>query len=143
MQIDNVNKFIKMPNNLSTMTVDMIGIEYARSYQMKIFFNYIYEFKKGVRQMILQTINIKYLDIVTKRLEGRNIDYVIQDIGKNKFNVFFGNEACIKVVNKMIIGKTLTELSPEEDFILGTMLGYDVCEQCSRYCHKKSLLRGV
>ena len=26
---------------------------------------------------------------------------------------------------------------PEEDFILGAMLGYDLCQQCKRYCSKK------
>jgi hypothetical protein len=28
-------------------------------------------------------------------------------------------------------------LSPEQDFILGAMLGYDICVQCKRYCDRK------
>ena len=29
------------------------------------------------------------------------------------------------------------QLTPEEDFILGAMLGYDLCAQCERYCKRK------
>lgn len=30
-------------------------------------------------------------------------------------------------------------LTPEEDFILGAMLGYDICAQCERYCKRKKI----
>ncbi len=39
-----------------------------------------------------------------------------------------------------IITRPLNQLTAEEDFILGTMLGYDLCQQCKRYCNKK---RGI
>ena len=32
-------------------------------------------------------------------------------------------------------------LTPEEDFILGAMLGYDICQQCKRYCNKKGNIK--
>ena len=31
----------------------------------------------------------------------------------------------------------------KEDFILGTMLGYDVCQQCERYNHRKTLIQSA
>ena len=32
---------------------------------------------------------------------------------------------------------SLDDVTPEEDFILGAMLGYDICAQCERYCERK------
>ncbi len=34
--------------------------------------------------------------------------------------------------------RPLNQLTPEEDFILGTMLGYDLCAQCERFCERKA-----
>lgn len=36
-----------------------------------------------------------------------------------------------------MINRPLHQLSPEEDFMLGAMLGYDICAQCERYCELK------
>ena len=36
-----------------------------------------------------------------------------------------------------MVNKPLSQLTPEEDFILGAMLGYDICAQCERYCERK------
>jgi flavodoxin long chain len=38
---------------------------------------------------------------------------------------------------RMIVTKPLCQLTPEEDFILGAMLGYDICAQCERFCERK------
>ena len=70
---------------------------------MKVLMNHIYEYKKGVRRMVLFTFNKKYED------------YAI----------------------RMIVTRPLNLLTPEEDFMLGTMLGYDICAQCERYCERK------
>jgi hypothetical protein len=46
--------------------------------------------------------------------------------------VFFGADECVAVIRA--IGKTsLSDYTPEEDFILGTMLGYGRLQQCARY----------
>ena len=37
-----------------------------------------------------------------------------------------------------MVDKPLNQLTPEEDFILGAMLGYDICAQCERYCARKN-----
>ena len=50
-------------------------------------------------------------------------------------NLYFGNRQCLKAV-ATFIHKPLNELSPEEDFMLGAMLGYDIVGQCERYCKR-------
>ena len=104
---------------------------------LKVFLNHIYEFKKGVRQMILYTTNKKYEDIAVKRLKNQGINFVIQYVDSERINLFFGREECIEAI-RMMVTRPLNELTPEEDFILGAMLGYDICGQCRRYCDRKT-----
>ena len=89
-----------MQQEVSVMPIDL-----------KVLMNHIYEYKKGVRRMVLFTFNKKYESFAITRLERQNI--------------------------RMIVTKPLCQLSPEEDFILGAMLGYDICAQCERYCERK------
>ena len=56
-------------------------------------------------------------------------------LGRDKVNIFFGDPVCIEVVTR-ICRKPLNHLSPEEDFILGTMLGYSLLLQCRRYLQR-------
>ncbi|MBP1613470.1 MAG: hypothetical protein H6Q13_918 [Bacteroidetes bacterium] len=104
--------------------------------EIRIFLNHIYEFKKGVRNMVLYTINKEYEDFAVKRLESQHISYLIQEVGTRKINLFFGKRECLDTI-KHIVNRPLNYLTPEEDFILGSMLGYDLCQQCKRYCQKK------
>lgn len=104
---------------------------------MKVFLNHIYEFKKGVRQMVLYTMNKRNLDFAEKRLRNQRINYVIQSVDGERINLFFGKDECINAI-RMIVTRPLNQLTPEEDFILGAMLGYDICGQCRRYCSKKT-----
>lgn len=39
---------------------------------------------------------------------------------------------------RLMVTRPLNLLTPEEDFILGAMLGYDICAQCKRYCTRKA-----
>lgn len=103
---------------------------------MKVLLNHIYEFKKGVRQMVLYTFNKKYQDFVVARLHSQQIPYIIQPVGNNSLNLFFGRKECLDAI-RLFITKPLNQLSPEEDFILGAMLGYDIRVQCERYCERK------
>ena len=54
----------------------------------------------------------------------------------NKVNLYFGKRACLDAV-KTFIDKPLNRLTPEEDFMLGAMLGYDITLQCERFCTRK------
>lgn len=103
---------------------------------MKVLMNHIYEFKKGVRQMVLFTFNKKFEDFALNRLKKQNISYIIQPVGNERLNLFFGKKECLDAVRVMVT-KPLNQLTPEEDFILGALLGYDICAQCERFCERK------
>lgn len=105
--------------------------------ELKVFLNHIYELKKGVRQMVLYTTNRKYEDFAVRRLESQRIHYVIQSVDSQRINLFFGRTECIEAIRTMVT-RPLNLLTPEEDFILGAMLGYDICAQCKRYCSRKA-----
>lgn len=106
---------------------------------MKVLMNHIYEYKKGVRQMILFTCNARYEDYATNRLRSQNIEYIIQKVGDKNINIFFGRKQCLDAI-RVIVNKSLSKLSPEEDFIIGALLGYDICGQCERFCDRKKRL---
>ena len=103
---------------------------------MKVLMNHIYELHKGVRQMVLFTCNKKYGEQAVSRLESQGIPYVLQPAGQQNINVYFGRRECLEAV-RLIVTRPLNQLTPEEDFILGAMLGYDICAQCERYCKRK------
>ena len=114
-----------MQQEVSVMPIDL-----------KVLMNHIYEYKKGVRRMVLFTFNKKYESFAITRLERQNIDYIIQPVGNDRLNLFFGKRECLDAI-RMIVTKPLCQLTPEEDFILGAMLSYDICAQCERYCERK------
>ena len=102
----------------------------------KVLANHIYEYKKGVRRMILFTCNRRFEQQACHRLCRQSIDYVVQPAGKENVNVYFGRKECLDAI-RLFVTRPLNELTPEEDFILGAMLGYDICAQCERYCERK------
>ena len=108
---------------------------------MKVLMNHIYEFQKGVRQMVLFTCPRRYEASAIRRLQSSHIDFVIQPAGKNNLNFYFGRRECLNAI-RLIVTRPLNQLTPEEDFILGTMLGYDLCAQCERYCERKGRCGG-
>ena len=103
---------------------------------MKVLMNHIYEYKKGVRQMILFTCNARYEDFAVNRLKSQNIEYIIQRVGNSNINIFFGRKQCLDAI-RIIVDKPLARLTPEQDFIIGALLGYDICCQCERFCERK------
>ncbi len=108
--------------------------------ELKVFLNHIYEYKKGVRQMVLYTTNKKYETFAINRLKSQRIPFVIQPVDEERINLFFGKAECINAI-RLMVTQPLNLLSPEEDFILGAMLGYDICAQCKRYCTRKTRMR--
>lgn len=99
--------------------------------ELAVFRHHIYEYKKGVRSMILTTEKSCYKDYIVSKLEKDKIPYLIHDVSDSKINVFFGNQDCINVISTF--DKHLNKLSPEQDFIVGILLGYDKMIQCRRY----------
>ena len=106
---------------------------------MDVFYHNIYEYYKGLRNLILCTIKNENKQKIEERLKKENIAYIIHDIGEEKINVYFGNNDCIDII-KSFNKTNLYELTPEEDFILGTMLGYDRLKQCQRYLKHLSIV---
>ncbi len=104
--------------------------------EMKVLMNHIYELQKGVRQMVLFTCNKKYCQLTVDRLESQGIPYLLQPAGQKNLNVYFGRRECLDAI-RLIVTRPLNLLTPEEDFILGAMLGYDLCAQCERFCKRK------
>ena len=104
--------------------------------ELKVLMNHIYELNKGVRQMVLFTCNKKYGKLAVERLESQGIPYVLKPAGQQNLNVYFGRRECLEAI-RLIVTRPLNQLTPEEDFILGAMLGYDICAQCERYCKRK------
>lgn len=113
-----MNPTVQVPNELMVLT------------------NYIYEYKKGVRRMVLFTFSSKYEEAAKARLERQHIEYIIKPVGNGSVNLFFGRKECMDAI-RLMVTRPLNELSPEEDFILGAMLGYDICVQCERFCDRK------
>ena len=89
---------------------------------LRVLSEQIYQYKKGVRKMVLYTFPERYRQQALDKLERQGIDYF---------------KECMDTIRKFI-HQPLNELTPEEDFILGTLLGYDICSQCERYCKRKS-----
>lgn len=93
---------------------------------------YLYELKKGVRPLFLLTMSTPEAELVEKRLEKEGVAFYRHRVSDAKVNMFFGRDWCLDVVRDIVTGP-LNALSPEQDFILGTLLGYDREQQCARF----------
>lgn len=105
------------------------------STNLNVFLNHIYELRKGIRKMALFTTARMNENYAVSRLREQGIEYFIQYADPN-VNIYFGAAECMAAV-KIFADKPLNRLSPEEDFMLGAMLGYDISVQCRRYCSRK------
>ena len=63
---------------------------------LKVFLNHVYEYKKGVRRMVLYTVNRKYEAFATARLKSQHIDFLVQPASDTSINLFFGRPECIR-----------------------------------------------
>lgn len=108
---------------------------------MNIFAHHMYEYKKGLRLLVLHTDHIRHQESMPAKLDRQNIAYIVQQVTPEKINIFFGDQQCINVL-KAFPHLDLRSLSPEQDFILGAMLGYDIGVQCTRYLKYSGSLRG-
>lgn len=102
----------------------------------------LYEYRKGVRQLFMMTMTAQEAVVVVTRLQTESIEHHAQPVSPRKVNVFFGREACVELVRQMVT-KPLCRLTPEEDFILGTLLGYDREQQCLRFLSMTKGGRGM
>ncbi len=101
-----------------------------------LFGKYIYELKKGLRNLVLYTTDKSLRRKIEKRLKKEEITYIIYPVKENNINIFFGDALCIEVI-RTINKQYLYDYTPEEDFMLGMMLGYGVSQQCERFLNYK------
>lgn len=103
---------------------------------------YIYEIKKGTKPVSLVTLDVQNLDGAKEKINKAGLHFFVQNCEKTtvlgqKVNLFFGKKNFIDVI-KILIKKSLNDLSLEEDFILGTLLGYSCEIQCERFLERLS-----
>lgn len=118
---------------LKTRDMEVQG---AFSPEMRVLMNHIYEYQKGVRRMVIFTCKKRFEKFALQRLENQGIDCIAKPVANENVNIYFGRRECMDAI-RMMVTRPLNELSPEEDFILGALLGYDLCAQCERYCSRK------
>ena len=70
--------------------------------EAKVLANHIYEYKKGVRRMILFTCNRRFEQQACHRLCRQSIDYVVQPAGKENVNVYFGRRECLDAIRLFV-----------------------------------------
>ncbi|MBS9768434.1 MAG: DUF2023 family protein [Flavobacteriaceae bacterium] len=102
------------------------------SANIRILTHHIYEYKKGLRPLALHTLSSQERSIAERILQRREVAYFIQEVSTQKINIFLGDTNCIEVI-KSFRKDSLSDYTPEQDFILGTMLGYSRQEQVNRY----------
>ncbi len=117
----------------------MSAEDFNRYDSLKLFMHHIYEFQKGIRNLVLCTMCPTCATLVCDRLKRLGIGYLMQSVTDTKVNLYFGCDHCLNTV-RTFVHKPLNELTPEEDFMLGTMLGYNITQQCERYCKRKQQL---
>jgi len=94
-----------------------------------------YEINRGVKPLAFITTNAKNQECIEEKLKSIGIAYEIHKLPNSIINVYFGDRNCVEII-KEINKPRLSDLTPEEDFILGAMLGYDIKEQCQRYLRR-------
>lgn len=106
--------------------------------ELGVFFHMMYELNKGLRNLALLTTTTENFEIVKDRLERYGYEYILENLKSGYVNIFFGTAECVEVLRKFR-KSSLREFSPEEDFILGVLLGYNVQQQCKRYIDRKKV----
>lgn len=110
--------------------------------EMQVLLHHIYEYKKGLRNLVLHTMSTDEQCKTEELLIRKGICYLLQYVNSKKINVFFGKKQCVKIIESFDT-KSLSDFTDEEDFILGIMLGYDRTQQCDRYIKRKGIDSGV
>ncbi|MGD9658330.1 MAG: DUF2023 family protein [Methylocystis sp.] len=99
---------------------------------LRLIHHNIYEYGRGVRGLFLMTVSRRELALALGKLDAHGIHRFVQEISPVKANLFFGRPAFVAVA-RAIVTRPLNALTAEEDFMLGTLLGYDREQQCRRF----------
>lgn len=113
----------------------------AKHSELGVFFHMMYELNKGLRSLALLTTTQENCKIIVERLGKCHYSYIVEELRSGYVNIFFGKDESIEVLKKFN-KNSLKEFSPEEDFILGVLLGYNTDQQCKRYINRKNIKVG-
>lgn len=102
---------------------------------LRLLHHNIYEYRRGVRALFLMTVNSLELELALGKLETQAIDHFVQRLGPAKANLFFGGPTFVAVARRLVT-RPLNALTAEQDFMLGTLLGYDSEQQCRRFLRR-------
>lgn len=76
------------------------------------------------------------MEVIKEHLRKCNYDFVVENLVNGCSNIFFGDKEAINVI-KSFNKDSLRDFTPEEDFILGILLGYSQDQQCKRFLRHK------
>lgn len=99
---------------------------------LRLFNHHLYEFRRGVRALFLMTLPACECGLLMTRLAREEVAFHVQSVNAEKVNLYFGREAFVDTA-RCLAAKPLCHLTPQEDFMLGTLLGYDREQQCRRF----------
>jgi len=105
---------------------------------MQVFHHLVYEYQKGLRDLSLFTCSEELLEKIEKSLGFQKIDYLVYRLKGDKINVFFGSFDCLEII-RGFSSSDLSCITPEEDFILGMMLGYAKAQQYQRFLTRRKV----
>lgn len=103
---------------------------------MDVFYHLLYEHGRGLRDLALYTLDPSQQEMVGEELRREQVAYLFRPIEDGRVNVYFGHRACVEVVESFGTCPHCY-LTPEQDFLLGIMLGYDRTRQCERYLKRR------
>lgn len=109
---------------------------------MAVFVHHCYELRRGLRDLVLHTAPARHRAAMEARLAAIGLSCHVARLSDERINIFFGREPHVAVI-RSFGDKPLNDYTPEEDFILGTMLGYDGRQQCERYLVRRRRARSA
>ena len=107
---------------------------------LDVFHHLLYEISRGLRDLALYTIQPEDQALVESELQREGISYLFRTIEDGRVNIYFGHTSCVDVAKEFGTCPHCY-LSPEQDFILGIMLGYDRARQCERYLSRSKVCK--
>jgi hypothetical protein len=129
--LNHTSQILRSESNTGTTGRDTTR-QHNRMMAMDVFFHLLYEHSRGLRDLALYTTYPDQQADVTRELELEGVAYWFRPLEDGRLNVYFGHRACIDVIRSF--GECPHfRLTPEQDFMLGIMLGYDRTRQCERF----------
>lgn len=107
---------------------------------LDVFHHLLYEISRGLRDLALYTIQPEDQESIQAQLDAEGIAAHFLPIEDGRVNVYFGHESCVKVTKEFGTCPHCQH-TPEQDFILGIMLGYDRTRQCERYLDRRAFCK--